>query len=120
MWHKVADEDFPDRPKEAFHGIDAYEKRSNSTLSKTAEIKVKSEAEAGRGSTFMLLEPCINPKRPVQHKVVLQRYLDSLLTKTNKLRSLMKDLRKNYATDAGHKWLPRINSPHGFGLSCMS
>lgn len=37
---------------------------------------------------------------PGQHKAVMKRYIDSLLTKTNKLRSLIRDLKKNYGTQS--------------------
>ena len=42
---------------------------------------------------------------PVQHKAVVKRYMDSLLAKINKLRALIKDLKKNYSADsAGKLW----------------
>ena len=37
---------------------------------------------------------------PGQHKAVMKRYIDSLLTKTNKLRSLIRDLKKNYGAES--------------------
>ena len=35
-----------------------------------------------------------------QHKNVVKRFTDSLLSKINKLRALKKDLQKNYAADS--------------------
>ena len=40
---------------------------------------------------------------PVQHKAVVKRYMDSLLAKINKLRALIKDLKKNYSADSAGK-----------------
>ena len=35
-----------------------------------------------------------------QHKNVVKRFTDSLLSKINKLRALIKDLKKNYVADS--------------------
>lgn len=35
----------------------------------------------------------------VQQRAVLKRYVDSVLAKMNKLKSLLRDLKKNYADD---------------------
>ena len=47
----------------------------------------------------------ISLSNPVQHKAVVKRYMESLLAKINKLRALIKDLKKNYSAEcAGKLW----------------
>ena len=45
----------------------------------------------------------ISLSNPVQHKAVVKRYMESLLAKINKLRALIKDLKKNYSTECAGK-----------------
>ena len=58
---------------------------------------------------------------PVQQRAVLKRYIDSLLGKMNKIRTLVRDLKKNYPDDPTVQlnrmqltlWAQNVYSPYG-------
>ena len=50
--------------------------------------------------------PCI----PLQQKAIYSKFMESLLQKSSKLRSLVKDLKKNYAKDCA------ASAPQGLKL----
>ena len=95
---------------DAFKNIDAQIHRSNQLQAADPGNQVAAANEAGLRSMhqcllctgFVLSQVYILYRFnavPAQHKAVLKRFIDSLLTKITKLRTLIRDLKKNYPTD---------------------
>lgn len=76
---KISAAEMPAVAPDSFQNIDAHVERSKEGQDAAPEQQASSEME---------------------HKAVVKRYMDSLLAKINKLRALIKDLKKNYSADS--------------------